>query len=170
MSYIVVTDSGELYHHGIKGQQWGVQNGPPYPLSAADHKKVAKSATKELNRIDQEISQNKYRKEASKKREELARISGNRSGVQTEKNAQKEIEKDIDAGQKQVDKIIKDLEKSGFSIEAKDLNRMVVAEGEDKVELTKKTQMNTILFGPIMGAMISLRDNPKQQGTKYKVR
>ena len=23
----------ELYHHGIKGQKWGVQNGPPYPLS-----------------------------------------------------------------------------------------------------------------------------------------
>lgn len=23
-----------LIHHGIKGQQWGVQNGPPYPLSS----------------------------------------------------------------------------------------------------------------------------------------
>ena len=22
----------ELYHHGIKGQKWGVRNGPPYPL------------------------------------------------------------------------------------------------------------------------------------------
>lgn len=22
----------ELYHHGIKGQQWGVRHGPPYPL------------------------------------------------------------------------------------------------------------------------------------------
>lgn len=24
----------ELYHHGIPGQKWGVQNGPPYPLGA----------------------------------------------------------------------------------------------------------------------------------------
>ena len=24
-----------LYHHGIKGQQWGVKNGPPYPLGAS---------------------------------------------------------------------------------------------------------------------------------------
>lgn len=24
----------ELYHHGIKGQSWGVKNGPPYPLNA----------------------------------------------------------------------------------------------------------------------------------------
>ena len=22
----------ELYHHGIKGQRWGVRNGPPYPI------------------------------------------------------------------------------------------------------------------------------------------
>ena len=22
----------ELFHHGIKGQKWGVRNGPPYPL------------------------------------------------------------------------------------------------------------------------------------------
>lgn len=24
--------SGVLFHHGIKGQKWGVKNGPPYPL------------------------------------------------------------------------------------------------------------------------------------------
>jgi hypothetical protein len=24
----------ELYHHGIKGQRWGVRNGPPYPLGS----------------------------------------------------------------------------------------------------------------------------------------
>lgn len=27
-----ITDGGTLIHHGIKNQQWGVQNGPPYPL------------------------------------------------------------------------------------------------------------------------------------------
>lgn len=26
-----------LTHHGIKGQKWGVRNGPPYPLDAEDH-------------------------------------------------------------------------------------------------------------------------------------
>ncbi len=25
-------DPSELAHHGIKGQKWGVKNGPPYPL------------------------------------------------------------------------------------------------------------------------------------------
>ena len=29
--------NGELYHHGILGQRWGVQNGPPYPLKGGMH-------------------------------------------------------------------------------------------------------------------------------------
>ena len=24
----------ELKHHGIKGQKWGVKNGPPYPINS----------------------------------------------------------------------------------------------------------------------------------------
>lgn len=41
---------GDLYlvHHGIKGQQWGVRNGPPYPLSDRQiekYKKKRKNAT-----------------------------------------------------------------------------------------------------------------------------
>lgn len=32
-------DGTELYHHGIKGQKWGVRNGPPYPI---DHKSMTK--------------------------------------------------------------------------------------------------------------------------------
>lgn len=27
----------ELYHHGIKGQKWGVRRGPPYPLGEGKH-------------------------------------------------------------------------------------------------------------------------------------
>lgn len=26
--------NAELYHHGVKGQKWGVMNGPPYPLDS----------------------------------------------------------------------------------------------------------------------------------------
>lgn len=54
MYKIVLND--ELYHHGIKGQKWGVQNGPPYPLKAGDHsskeqkylKKADKAKKKEV--------------------------------------------------------------------------------------------------------------------------
>lgn len=36
MYYIKVT-TNELFHHGIKGQKHGIQNGPPYPLDYEDH-------------------------------------------------------------------------------------------------------------------------------------
>lgn len=47
----------ELYHHGIKGQKWGVKNGPPYPLkagarSAAERKGGSPVAKKEKGLIE----------------------------------------------------------------------------------------------------------------------
>lgn len=35
---------GEIYHHGILGQKWGRQNGPPYPLAAGAHSSSEKKA------------------------------------------------------------------------------------------------------------------------------
>ena len=36
----------ELYHHGIKGQKWGVRNGPPYPLKRGVGKSAGSSIIK----------------------------------------------------------------------------------------------------------------------------
>ena len=33
----------ELYHHGIKGQTWGVRRGPPYPLEDGRSNRPSKS-------------------------------------------------------------------------------------------------------------------------------
>ena len=43
--------NNELYHHGIDGQRWGVQHGPPYPLSRSEHRAVVRSqkATEKRN-------------------------------------------------------------------------------------------------------------------------
>ena len=43
-----IPEKTELYHHGIKGQQWGVQNGPPYPLDREKEYKIANKASKKL--------------------------------------------------------------------------------------------------------------------------
>lgn len=52
MEYEVITTS-ELYHHGIKGQKWGVKNGPPYPLNASDKSASEKrlSSNKKTNKV-----------------------------------------------------------------------------------------------------------------------
>ena len=44
MAYCNITDDSYLTHHGIKGQQWGVRNGPPYPLDTSEHTVSEKKA------------------------------------------------------------------------------------------------------------------------------
>lgn len=41
----------ELYHHGIPGQKWGVQNGPPYPLDQAVSDQVRRENSARTARI-----------------------------------------------------------------------------------------------------------------------
>lgn len=70
----------ELYHHGIKGQSWGAQNGPPYPLNAAgkasfrkrlkarmkaavDDHKQRKAAKKAVKLEEKEVAKAEKRKE-----------------------------------------------------------------------------------------------------------
>lgn len=73
----------ELYHHGIKGQSWGVENGPPYPLNAAGKKKFRerlkariKAGTEATKRKISEASrvhkENKAAKKAAKMEEKAA--------------------------------------------------------------------------------------------------
>ena len=44
-----------LVHHGILGQKWGVQNGPPYPLSKSD---MSSSEKKHYNVDPHELRKN----------------------------------------------------------------------------------------------------------------
>lgn len=39
---VVLVRSDELCHYGIRGQKWGVQNGPPYPLKGGDYSPAEK--------------------------------------------------------------------------------------------------------------------------------
>lgn len=35
-----INNEDYLAHHGIKGQEWGVKNGPPYPLDSGKNRKL----------------------------------------------------------------------------------------------------------------------------------
>lgn len=41
-----------LQHHGVKGQKWGVKNGPPYPLYASDHSALEKRYMQRMPAVD----------------------------------------------------------------------------------------------------------------------
>lgn len=55
--YKLSEDSDFLMHHGIKGQKWGVENGPPYPLNPskdytkAEQKALLKEVKKNLKKV-----------------------------------------------------------------------------------------------------------------------
>lgn len=40
-----------LMHHGIKGQKWGVRNGPPYPLKKNNKYDIVDPKTKQIHHL-----------------------------------------------------------------------------------------------------------------------
>lgn len=65
----------EFYHHGILGQKWGVQNGPPYPLDTADHSVSEKKAgwKKSLDSSDNKVVNKKDIKNIQRASKEASR-------------------------------------------------------------------------------------------------
>jgi len=47
--------NAELYHHGILGQKWGIQNGPPYPLSKEESNRIKKEAKQNVKDARKEL-------------------------------------------------------------------------------------------------------------------
>lgn len=203
-----------LAHHGILGQKWHKRNGPPYPLGSGDHskseqnagwkkslgggrneelydrktrKRAAKEATEDLNRNDQEISENRFKynkakqkfekyerkvqkaKEGSKKREKYA---GKALDAWLDSEEAREA---IDEGLNRTKEILGYLEENGFDVQTKDTMRSV-NRGENAVKSMITTGLATGLATAIAGpaglsgataAIAVTRD--KVKGTKFKV-
>lgn len=67
----------ELRHHGIKGQKWGVRNGPPYPLK--NNKNVANSAGKD-NIVEDAIRSGMVSKTINREKQMRHTKTGHTSG------------------------------------------------------------------------------------------
>ena len=69
-------DPDYLAHHGIKGQKWGVEHGPPYPLKSGVSARIKKAAKTVTDRVESNRQQKAAKKEAkavakAKKKETL---------------------------------------------------------------------------------------------------
>ena len=107
--------NNELYHHGIDGQRWGVQHGPPYPLSRSEHRAVVRSqkATEKRN-----LSYKRSRKFAKRMNDDdlnatidrLQREETYRNLVSKEKNA-KAVKKELNKQKTEAKKKEKEIKK-----------------------------------------------------------
>lgn len=127
---------GYLSHHGIKGQKWGEQNGPPYPLSTKMHNMVVKGRQKRAEKRRQKILHDpkkltKHAKEFSKEEidEAVAKID-------SINNAKKRIEPNKRAIRKQTQKIAK---------EARKLDKII---SKDKLKAEKKLTKKMEKYAP----------------------
>lgn len=59
--YSKAEDGSEIQHHGIKGQKWGVKNGPPYPIDGNGVEKSSGSGKLKTNqKTNTKISERKF--------------------------------------------------------------------------------------------------------------
>lgn len=82
------TTQSQILHHGIEGQKWGVQNGPPYPLDSylSTGKSLRKAARKEAKAGSKEYSN---AKKAAKNYKENMKLSKNIYKNVTDRKAKK---------------------------------------------------------------------------------
>lgn len=95
----IVGDSNYLMHHGIKGQKWGVENGPPYPLNPS---KDYSSAEKKLNKV---MSKTQERADIVKRGTENYDRRKNVYDLINKSHYEKKFDKEIEKTNKQIQKI-----------------------------------------------------------------
>lgn len=121
----------ELYHHGRKGQHWGVTNGPPYPLDMSN--KAYKYQSK-LNKQDRKASKYVKKYEISDKKvvrmqDKLENKGSNNVSYGFEKRLNRIVnsrEKYSDAVQKidtKTKKTVANILKKGYDITMSDVIR-----------------------------------------------
>lgn len=86
-----VESSSELQHHGIKGQKWGVENGPPYPLDRQKHNKVLSSVGSALKKRSEHKQEVKAAKKAAKAQKKEQRRQEREEKRATQKNRSKSV-------------------------------------------------------------------------------
>ena len=144
--------SDVLVHYGRKGQHWGVRNGPPYPLGYSDLSPEEKRKNTtirgkiggqyKLNRLDQKRAV--YTAKTKKRLDKLKTYQNlNKGSLKEPSKAKKEAKllskyqkskaKKTDTEQR-LNRAILDLEKKGYSIYEKKVNRDVASFGQRYME------------------------------------
>lgn len=145
----------ELYHHGVKGQKWGVRK-DRYSYASGSLVGKRRKLQSELNRTDKLLARDRYGAHTQYKKLSKA-ISKNKSQDKKDKIMAKytKFAKNVEKGETKTKQLLKDVNKSGYTLKSKPVRRAMV---------TGKDLAIMLATG---GHLISWTTVP---GTKYKVR
>lgn len=152
----------ELYHHGIKGQEHGVKNGPPYPLAPEDHTPEQIKQNPDIRRKIK-VQKANLRVEKHKARLEKSALKALKKG-----NDEKLRAKASTMSDEELDKRVKrlNLEKQYISLE-KDLNpakkqrESVIKTMLGSALKNIGTQAVTAIVGEAWNKLVEQRDRPE---------
>lgn len=185
--YVRPLTPDEIYHHGVQGQKWGVRRyqNSDGSLTSAGRKHQAKIYTKTLNKTDQNIAMDtrRYRdaqrmqstlnKQYNKRAEKLTsknkdlssdkKLSKTKMQIDAQKKIENESLKKIVSGNKEVNRILKEVNKNGYSVKARETMRDVETKGEKAAKMAVRTLA-------AMGGVYTFGGGTYVQGTSYKVR
>ena len=133
-------DAAYLMHHGIKGQKWGVENGPPYPLSFKDYSKAEKRQVQIKD--DLFLLKQKYNERAASINKQWNKFH-EADVLKAKISNDKEISKDIDSLRKLVDKM---------PHEAKDFKKFINQTEKEIDNLTKTLATDSIKNKDVLAA------------------
>ena len=152
--------SDELYHHGIKGQKWGIRryqnvDGTRTPEGKLRYNKKgeARDYAKQLNNLDRGMAN--------------ARYTASDKSFFSSKEAKAEARKSLEQGQKEVDKLIKEIQKKGYEVESKDFFR-AASTGEAVAKSMAFTVAGSLTMAAL-GIPIYMLHTEGVEGKKYRV-
>ena len=145
----------ELYHFGVKGMKWGVRKGK-YSYTSGSLVGKRRKLQGELNRTDKQLARDRYGAHTQYKKLSKA-ISKNKSQDKKDKIMAKytKFAKNIEKGEAKTKQLLKDVNKSGYTLKTKSVGRAMVTGKDIAIMLATG------------GHLVSWTSVP---GTKYKVR
>lgn len=140
-----------LSHHGVQGQKWGVENGPPYPLNPLRDYSAAELRAVHLYRKANELVNNRHKQRIDSDYDELRYKTlknrklpfGASSTVAAKEVMDRKITQKLEKIQNRMSNLVKDnTDDKGFDLNAweKQLNKLIDDFDETKLsqELAEK--------------------------------
>lgn len=152
----------ELYHHGVKGQRWGVRRyqNPDGTLTAQGEARLAKLRGREIGKVQNRMlrAQKKFEKQDTKLQKKIDKRL--ELGKNTDKLADKSAKRreSYEKGKTIAEKEIKALQKYKLSDFAKERHNLKVTAGKEVARAAVASALGTMTLNSLFGGVYPVTD------------